>query len=89
MATCFFLGVAAASPDAALGDAGTGIDVWDALVPEVGTAAAWPGSRTGGRVERGVAAGILRGLLGPVGPLGVLRGDVGRLGCSLLTDESL
>lgn len=89
MATCFFLGVAAASPDAALGETGTGTDVWDALVPEVGTAAAWPCSRTGGRVERGVAAGVFRGLLGPVDPLGFLRGDVGRLGCSLLTDESL
>lgn len=89
MATCFFLGVAAASPDATLGEAGTAIDVWDALVPEVETAAAWLVSGTGGRIERGVAAGVLRGLLGPVGPLGVLRGDVGRLGCSLFTDEPL
>ena len=89
MATCFFLGVAAASPDATLGDAGTANDAWDALVPEMGIAAAWLASKTGGRVERGVAVGVLRGLLGPVGPLGVLRGDVGRLGCSLLTDEPL
>ncbi len=89
MATCFFLGAAAASPDAPLGDAGTAIDVWDALVPEMGTAAAWLVSGTSGRVERGVAAGVLRGLLGPVGPLGVLRGDIGRLGCSLFTDEPL
>ncbi len=58
-------------------------------IAEALPAGAWLASGTGGRVERGVATGVLRGLLRPADPWAFLRGEGGRLGCSLLTEESL